>query len=635
MVSWRHRLIHFFRPWWTILLFAGTLYVLNVPGTYVGYANDDSTYIIGAQELMHGHYRAIHTPGEPFMSYFPPGFSFFLAPFVKCVAPAWSLLKIVSIGITLATILFTWLLLRSWLPEWPRRLVVTMYALNSATIFQSGVILSDLFFLLLTLVLFWLLQQEVENRLRVSPYLLGLLLGWACLVRLEGFILVIAAGFGLGYLKRWRPMMQMTTTALLLWGAFILNAYLSHHMSGQLQNVVTSIQWAGEFRHLLGNMDEWSHLLFVHVLLSFRFLSRNVFGLILNVLLITVVLACIGMGFRMIALKRPKDGSLVAVACFCIIYFLIHVIWSAFDQRYSLPVLPFLLAFFISGAHHLWTRYPSKALQVLALVVLTMGYGSADVHLFRRIYATPPPLQAVLPRDTFQWIRTNTSPHTLFVSQGATLYLYTQRQSVAKLIEDDAESFRYRLLKEGIGAIWLQPWLTVVAQGAPVNDGEMLGRTLRWVTRSPEYYRRVFANSAESSVVFFVVPDPTFLKAYELYREALSTLQNQSIPQGLLKLESALSLCPHFVGALNAYAITLILTQQRLPFAEKKLHEALRWDASNSLTLFNLGRLYELQRKQTVAEHYLHLALHSTLESTEYAYLVPMINQHLEACQKL
>src|SRR5260221_11907750 len=65
-----------------ILLAAACLYVAYAPAYYVGYLNDDATYILAAQSLRTGHYQALQLPHEPPLTIFPPAYPVFLPPVV-------------------------------------------------------------------------------------------------------------------------------------------------------------------------------------------------------------------------------------------------------------------------------------------------------------------------------------------------------------------------------------------------------------------------------------------------------------------------------------------------------------------------------------------------------------------------
>ena len=152
---------------------------------------------------------------------------------------------------------------------------------------------------------------------------------------------------------------------------------------------------------------------------------------------------------------------------------------------------------------------------------------------------------------------------------------------------------------------------------------------MRWAVRSRKSYRRAYFNARESSLVFQVEPDPTFCKAYEIYLDAMADLQNNRIPKGLSKLNLTLALQPHLASALIAYSATLISNNDRVPQAKKMLKAVLQADPSNSLALMNLARLDDLQGLRVEAVRTLYLAKQSILESTEYGYLVPVIDERI------
>ena len=285
--------------------------------------------------------------------------------------------------------------------------------------------MSDMFFLLLILMVFWLLQRRQEGDHRLPLWCPGLLLGWASLVRLEGAVLIAAVTVGWFYARRWKDLVQLAGVAGFVWAPFFLRGFVTH-APWQLSRISTSLAWVAHLRNLAGNFDELTHLWIVQILLSVPFLSRNWYGMLINDLLIAATLIFMSIGYRRLAAGRwERDGVLTAMGAFCLIYLGVHCAWSAFEARYCLACLPFLLAFFVEGVHSLfWNGRRCLPGQALVISLLLVGYLSADIAAFKHTYHHPVPFESVFPRETFQWIRNNTPPEALFLSMDRILSLY-------------------------------------------------------------------------------------------------------------------------------------------------------------------------------------------------------------------
>lgn len=595
------------RFWSGLLVAAGILYVLHGPRFYVGHFSDDARDILAAKSLLAGRYANLQRYNHPPANFPLPGFPLFLAPFVALFEPHWACLKIVPFLGALLSCFLLRQVCQPWLSPAQGLLIGGLYAFNPTTLYLSGNVVSDVWFLSFVL-LSCLWSQRILNHARLwEKGAFGLLLGWIAWTRPEGILWIVSLTVALIYTKRWRVLGQTMLLALGLWTLpWIRNYYVTGNLTGYQHLWRSSLPYLSSgYGPLFQNTFQVFQTLFIQNLLALDFANPSRWMIAFDVLCVAMGIVLVILGIRSLERSHPPF-LLVSTTLFCLFYGLLHSAWLAVHAHYFFPIVPWVLIYGVRGAQVLYSRFPSlRPAARGACALLLMIYFYQDGSALSQSWG---PRKESSPLASFQWIREHVpaSPQTLILAANASaLCLYTGHYTVALIPSPDMEGFRYRLIKDGVTHIFFAPFHVLAVQTTPDRDPEKMWQRSRWWVRSwPKAFKKIYENPTESTSLYEVVPHPTYRKAYELYLEAMKDLRIGSGGPGLAKLEQTLQVYPHLATALTAYGTALFLAGRDLPLAERTLKEALRIRPTSPLPLLNLARLYRHEGRRDLAKLY-------------------------------
>ncbi len=620
------------RPPLLLLAIAAGLYGLALFRFYVGSFNDDGVYVLGAKALLQGHYGQLNLPDHPPLTLYPPGFPLLLAPILWAVEPAWAWLKIVPFLLTLGSSVLLWKVFEPWLSYRKRLLLVGLYALHPITVGLSGTLMSESCALFAVLALLWALQHINEQ----SPWMpiggVGLLLGWATLIRADTVSLFPSLLIAVVYFRKWRSWGVSLCIGTSVWGIYVLrNLYAAHSATGY------SLYWKGMLPYLTGSIDHYAHWIhhaarmIVMLFCGYLFAWSPSEHVLVFALQGGVSLVCMGVALRgvrrFVQAESPEMAPLLLLSMYVFFYFLIHAMWLSWDERYFLPIFPFVWAMVLRGVEiPASAKSCRQAFVGIVLGTIGLSYFAQNVEA---VYDTFHRQTNLLPHATYSWMREHVPADALMLASGpAVVTLYTQRFATLDVAARDAEEFRYQLLKKHIRYVLFHP-AQYCSIWIPYHDPNQLWvRRARWVSSSPDAFQKVYANSAEERVIYRVSDAPQYLKAYELYLSALADFQSALPALGFSKLRESLVLYPALASALNAYAIqTLLSPSPDLSLAESKLRQALRVLPDSPIVLLNLARVYERKKQRELAQQFCRRALEAIQQTGDFQSLRPRIEQ--------
>lgn len=488
-----------------MLAAAAAVYFGLLSRFFVGYFPDDATYVLGARSLLQGRYAALYLPGTPPLIQYPPGYPFFLAPFVYLLQPHWEWLKLTSVAATLLSGALFWRLCGPWYSEKERGLVLALYALHPVTAVFSGALLSEPCFVLFSLLALLAVGGAAEERSPRQGWTLAALAAWVAVIRPDGVLFAASLLAGLAWGRSWRASMKAAgLTALALGGVALRNTWLVGSPTGYL------VKWQALFSQfadrpalILESAYHVAQSLFRETLIPFDVSMLPGPASAPGIVLLGLCLFLLAAGVRG-SLRDPAGAgpAVRAMAAFCLVYYGIHVLWTDTDYRHHLLVLPFLIAFLAKGIYCLSERRPGVARA--ALFLLLALYVFDDARLLQQTLSAERPAAGRLPVATLEWIRGNTPPEARFyASKAPTVYLYTGRLSHAGGPSRDREDFVRHLLLLDIGyALILAHTPAPETSLIQVNEAASRRRVEDWIASWPERFEEVYRNDGEATVVY-------------------------------------------------------------------------------------------------------------------------------------
>lgn len=424
---------------------------------------DSARYVIMAKSLVNGTgYREIDTPGEPLYAHRPPGMSLLLSP-AALIAPYNVILAKATVwlsGLAMLTLLYLYVL-RLQKPEqdgfyWPAILIAGMVAINPYTLFFTTLVMSEIPFMACTLAILYLLAVQPESPGKGKLAVFTCLLIFLPFLRTIGIALVLAVGiWALFRRTRWQWLIgvacSLSATGFWMFRnsaleksgyvSVALQEFKSQGIVGTLFNILQRCQTHFDsfcqklFPDMPGTMPRYSRM----ILDENTFLPGPIWGyMILGVLVLAI--SCYGM------LKRRQQGGTVA---FWYLIFSLGILslWPWVQQRFTLPLLPVVLAFLPAGwvafSNHFEVSRPLLRKILVAgcslLLLLLAGWqlktDSALINANLKMIRNPQNFyKDQLPPNQFSnwtaagtWIRENTNPDARLITRRADIATTGQR----------------------------------------------------------------------------------------------------------------------------------------------------------------------------------------------------------------
>jgi len=484
---------------------------------YVGYFNDDASFVLLARALWRGLLSLSPAGLGGAFSHYLPGYPLFLAPFAAAADPAWHLLRWTTAGLALLSVYGFWLLLEGWLAEEERRWAVGLYAVHPLFLYCSGMVMADPFLAcLFTCGLLGLRRVLEGGRAPAFALLLGAS-AWAAAVKPIGALLPLAVTAALAAAREKRALRLFS---LLFWlPCLALLIYGALHRQGPTDYVTYLLQGLASLGEQppLARAYGLLHALVLVCGLGW-FWPRGPLWDPAGAALIAGALYLLVKGLAAL-LAREGRGRYIALAAGALLLGqgLVLSLWTAFSERYALPLLPLGLLFLAVGAAAAWKARPLAARALLAALAASFALHSASLAL-----AGP---EARLCAQTLDWIRRETPADSRFTGNAPLLFLYTGRRGDGLFAARDADQFLFSLSNHGITHVLLTGQAVLSAGGSLRNDHALQKRLEQgWISGHPRHFKRLYANPAERTAVYAVLAAPGRAEAVKHYSQALREL---------------------------------------------------------------------------------------------------------------
>ncbi len=484
---------------------AATLYLAQAQFYWVGSSNDDALNILLSQSLWQGSYRALHIPGLPFVTTYPPLFPVVLMPFVKYFDPHWDQLKIVPITLTLCSSAVFWKLAQSLLRPPFRWMAFALFAFNPYIVLQSSFVMSSSIFLLMVVACYALLNSMLARTQKRDAWILGVLLGSAVLARSVGMILLPIFFCVLFFAGRKRDCVITAVTTLLVGSLFaIRNYFLTSTLSGYTANWSLSVQALLSPASFVDHLNRITNLFFVRAFLGVP-LPYSPTGILLSLLLTMIVWFLMASSlYKLDSTKRSSRAMILSLFVGLVFFFAMHSLWRTLEIHYAVPLMPLIALLASLGLQNLGERAAlPRRWQTggcIALSLLMLSSGIQAIRHSREKWNDP---ASVFPGETWTWINAHLPPEArLQNALDALVFLYTRRTTLQLFYCTSREEY-HRLLKENLVThVLTRP---VLIQRPGIDVGAMWRKNQEWISSDPKAYRQIYSNAAEATTIWQVL----------------------------------------------------------------------------------------------------------------------------------
>lgn len=568
---------------------------------YVGYFNDDASFILLAQTLW-ARLLALSASGlGGVFGHFLPGYPLFLMPFVAAFEPHWAWLRWVSAGVSLLGVYGLWRLLDGWLTAEERRWATLTYALHPLFLLSSGMVMADSF--LACLFIFGLLglRGVLENGRPASYALLIAACAWAAAAKPIGLLLPLTLTIVFAAARAWRP---LRLTALLFWLPVLAVMIYS---ALQKQTPTDYVTYMLQGLASLSGQPLWERAYvmfhsFVLVCGLGMFWPRGPVWDLSGAALIAVVLYFCVKGLAVL-LSRQGPGRFAALAAGGLILGqgLVMSLWTVYSERYALPMLPLAIVLLTAGVCASWKARPFAPRVLLAVLAAGFALHAAQLALITR--SPQAPAESRLCVETLDWIKLKTPPESRFVGNIPLVHLYTGRYGDGLFAARDLDLFLTALSRSRITHVLVTDQTILSAKGTYRNDHALQKKMENgWVISHPRYFTKIYANPRERTAIFSVNLPSGLEKAVEFYSEALQHIQGTDLAVAEQNLRLALKEERDFPSALVALATVRLVRGKDAREAERLLRRALALEPNFPRASGTLAALMERQGRAGEAE---------------------------------
>jgi len=489
------------------------LYLLCLRAYYVGFFNDDAFYLIGARSLLSGGFRELSSPGAPPMTLYMPGYPLVLAQWSWLAGSSPLAAQLLSVVMTTAAAGLMWACFAPELPAAAAFASVAVTACNPLTVGISAAVLSEIPFLVMTLLVFLAARAVWEEGSELAWAGLGAMTGAAFLIRPTGAALALALVLSLLGERRWRRAAWAAPVAALVAAPWLVrNALVGGSALPYASQLAAPWSASAAFRDVLlrlsRNAEFYGPELFWRT--WFRWPAWPGVSA-LKWATVLLGLAALAAGLR----EWGARGWRKLLSVYLLAYAAIHLQLHLQSSRYLFTALPMAAPLFFLGLDAADRRLGLRGKLTLGAAALSLALSLGPVanvvrtSLWRHTPLNTPPLK------TLAWIRSSTSPTDILAADlDGRLFLLTGRRTVRlrKLYAPGA--FAAWLKGARVDYVLVEPndCFMTTASGRTAHDPMPLDRLRNLLSGG----RRVFADAEERTEIYRVreaademVPAPT------------------------------------------------------------------------------------------------------------------------------
>lgn len=449
------------------VILSAALGFLRFDSLQLGTSYDDAHYIILAESLSSGQgYQLINFPRPQIERSFPPGWPVLLTPLTFLFPGNYTILKLFSLLLWLASIFLIHKLFSKRLASPLLELLIGLVALNPLLVGSSVTVMSEsahLFFSLLALVLFDKVNEKADEKESWLLVSVALLAFYALLIRTIGISLLIAL---ILYLITTRRFRESRTIIILFVVGFLFLAWFNARNGGSIFSAGYEAQVLGNsvsekigqvWSNVLGYADEVTASSLFPIFGSGLDSLLGRVGLeILPFVLNALILLLLVLGW---AVWKPK---LEWMHIYVIIYVLgILAFWNprvgSVKARFLIPILPFLYFYLIQGLNWLAQKVSAKR---AAMILTGLGIVLALPLLARNIQDWRNPVMNQMTDLSIgaSWVAKNVPLDAIvMVNEPVPAYPHVQRKTVG--YPNNGQDLEKYLNNQGIDYVIVAPLL--------------------------------------------------------------------------------------------------------------------------------------------------------------------------------
>ncbi|MBI5823319.1 MAG: hypothetical protein HZB18_04775 [Chloroflexi bacterium] len=496
-------------------IISAALGLMRFDSLQLGTSYDDAHYIILAESLSSGEgYQLINFPRPQIERAFPPGWPILLAPFTFLFPGNYTVLKLLSLALWLASILLIYKLFSKRIGSPQIEIITGLAALNPLLIGTSVTVMSEsayLFFSLLALNIFDIWKDKAGGKKDWLIVLVATLAIYTQLIRTIGISLAIALVLYFLLTRRFRE--AGVSSGVFIAGA-LLQMWVNLRNGGSVVSAGYESQVFGSsIFEKIGQM--WSNML--------GYFNQTAAGSLIPLFSSRVTTFLGGYGLEVlpalvniIILLLVVLGFFVAIKNFQMmdIYFVIYVLgvlafWNpkvgSVKARFLIPIIPFLYFYLIQGIA--WVKEKAarnrinygRRVEAGIVVFIALALVVRNVQDWRN----PVMNQMTDLSIGTSWVAENSPPDSIvMVNEPVPAYVHVQRKTIG--FPNNGQDLERYLNNQGIDYIIISPMLQ--SPRSVTLDKDVENRILPALESAPGKFIVVYFNPEYNVTVYRYQP---------------------------------------------------------------------------------------------------------------------------------
>ncbi len=412
---------------------------------------DSATYIALAESLAGGHgYRDIFFVDRPLHAQYPPIFPLLLLPIVWLGGVDIAAMKLLMTAAAVVVLPLVGALFRTFAGDRTAAAVVLLTATSPSIVFYAQSVMTEIPYLLLSLVaILWIGRCDRRTGWTAGGVAITVaLLSVVYLTRIIGVALVGATVLYVllestgSRTRRIRTAIVLGVCAVIPLSLWLLysssasggagNPYLRYY-AWSLEPVVAAPSGMDGLHALVGKVRAALHAYGAHAGRVFYWAPVSVAGDAVALLLAAI--AVVGFAARAARQRTVVEYYVLLSLCSLLVF------PGSRQQRYLVPLIPFLWFYFLTGLDRLWRLLPGAFCQrrwptiwataIVAVLIVVNAGTSVLVNAIRGGHGYYGPSVPDRIRDAFEWVRKETPVSSTFMWAKPSLgYILTGRQAV-------------------------------------------------------------------------------------------------------------------------------------------------------------------------------------------------------------
>ena len=464
---------------------------------------DSAVYVLLGRALAqgNGYFNYFFSIPSPHALY-PPGYPFILAAVIRIFGENLLFLRMSSIAFSGLSLVILLKILSSYLEEKELFFTFLLFALNPLFLNFTHQIYSEAAYVLFSWlgIYIFLNNPDILSAKKTIWGALAILAGLYC--RVIGISLYCSLLFYLLIKRRYRQVILVSFLALIIlpWIIYMLKNSCGYSQVFMMKDVYNPL--AGEIKlidialRLFSNIKYYTSKV-VSDLLFYPYFKEVTFGypfFPLKIFLSLLFSFLLLVGFYFTASK-----SIGIIEIYILFYMIILLFHSYHDERFLLPIYPFLLRYLLVALKLPKFKFTKTAI----ILVLLFALIPENINMIKNLVKKKDFLKPAY-SEYLSWIKNNTRPDSIIMSgDSAGIYYYTGRKGAFFNLGTDYAELLAKIREKRVNFILIEK-----ESGLTIHENKIISfdkRINSLLEKYPDYFSIVYQTSVKPEVSIYRV----------------------------------------------------------------------------------------------------------------------------------